>query len=73
MIIPVRCFTCNKVIANKWESYTQKKQESKDSNTIFNELGIKRFCCKRMIQSNYDTTDHQLPCCQSLQNPSTHQ
>ena len=21
MIIPVRCFTCGKVIANKWETY----------------------------------------------------
>lgn len=21
MIIPVRCFTCNKVIANKWKKY----------------------------------------------------
>ena len=21
MIIPIRCFTCNKVIANKWKTY----------------------------------------------------
>jgi DNA-directed RNA polymerase subunit N (RpoN/RPB10) len=27
MIIPIRCFSCNKVIANKWEIYQQKIQE----------------------------------------------
>jgi DNA-directed RNA polymerase I, II, and III subunit RPABC5 len=23
MIIPVRCFTCGKVVGNKWESYLE--------------------------------------------------
>jgi DNA-directed RNA polymerase subunit N len=27
MIIPIRCFTCNKVIANKWKIYEKKVQE----------------------------------------------
>ena len=27
MIIPVRCFTCGKVIGNKWETYQQKIRE----------------------------------------------
>lgn len=27
MIIPVRCFTCGKVLADKWRSYQQKCQE----------------------------------------------
>ena len=26
MIIPVRCFTCGKVIGNKWEKYLEYKQ-----------------------------------------------
>ena len=64
MIIPVRCFTCNKVIGNKWETYKQKLDEGKDPKIFFNEIGLKRFCCKRMLQSNYEITDHQLPKCQ---------
>jgi len=32
MIIPIRCFTCNKVLANKWEYYKQKIQ-SKEEET----------------------------------------
>jgi len=28
MIIPIRCFTCNRVIAHLWEEYLKKIQES---------------------------------------------
>lgn len=38
MIIPVRCFTCNKVIGDKYSTYLLKIQEAQksnpDSNTI---------------------------------------
>ena len=27
MIIPVRCFTCGKIIGDKWETYQQKIRE----------------------------------------------
>jgi DNA-directed RNA polymerase subunit N (RpoN/RPB10) len=27
MIIPVRCFTCGKVLANKWNAYEKRVQE----------------------------------------------
>ncbi len=27
MIIPIRCFTCNQMIANKWNIYQKKVQE----------------------------------------------
>ena len=27
MIIPVRCFTCNKVLADKWDYYKKKEEE----------------------------------------------
>lgn len=34
MIIPIRCFTCNKVLADKWEFYKRRCQElSKDPDT----------------------------------------
>jgi DNA-directed RNA polymerase subunit N (RpoN/RPB10) len=28
MIIPIRCFTCNKVIAHKWEEYLAQLQKA---------------------------------------------
>lgn len=27
MIIPIRCFTCNQIIADKWNKYQEKVQE----------------------------------------------
>jgi len=42
MIIPIRCFTCNKVIGDKWEPFvemiTEKKKVSTDQ--VNNELDI---------------------------------
>jgi DNA-directed RNA polymerase subunit N (RpoN/RPB10) len=32
MIIPVRCFTCGKVIANKWEEYERRVHEAQNNN-----------------------------------------
>lgn len=41
MIIPVRCFTCGKVIADKWYGYQrfleeEKKKQGKTDDTILN-------------------------------------
>lgn len=44
MIIPIRCFTCNKVLANKWEYYKQKiqakEEETKNSKITKESLKI---------------------------------
>ena len=49
MIIPVRCFTCGKVVANKYEKYIKMVDEKKDKQKIFEELKLKRYCCRRML------------------------
>ena len=33
MIIPVRCFTCNKVISDKWVPFIEKVNEKKETST----------------------------------------
>ena len=47
MIIPIRCFTCNKVIGDKWEPFvemiTEKKKVSTDQ--VNNELDIEYIKC----------------------------
>jgi len=40
MIIPVRCFTCGKVLANKWEYYQNKVSEMQ-AKTKTRQLDIK--------------------------------
>lgn len=38
MIIPVRCFTCGKVIGNKWEAYLGLLQAEYTEGLVFLEL-----------------------------------
>jgi DNA-directed RNA polymerase subunit N len=64
MIIPIRCFTCSNLIADKYKKFTDdlKKKEQKENiddqnrnlEEIFCNLKLKRYCCRRMLftQSN---------------------
>ena len=48
MIIPVRCFTCGKVIGNKWEKYQELIIEYEEKD-VLDMLGMNRYCCRRML------------------------
>ncbi|MBY9002686.1 MAG: DNA-directed RNA polymerase subunit N [Candidatus Lokiarchaeota archaeon] len=60
MIIPIRCFSCGKLIAHAYKPYLEALEKGESSTNAFNELGIKRFCCKRMIVSHADLIDDLL-------------
>lgn len=49
MLFPIRCFTCNKVIAGKWDLYQKLVDEGEDVHLVLKKLGIKRACCSRMF------------------------
>lgn len=84
MIIPVRCFTCSKVLADKWEYYVKRCKELEDEQKndtkepittkdgvelskqhfdktvrqrVFEELGLDRICCRRMLLGHVDLID----------------
>ena len=66
MIIPIRCFTCGTLIADKYITFKKNlKEKEKKTNEniddqnrnleeIFCNLKLKRYCCRRMLftQSN---------------------
>lgn len=54
MMIPVRCFTCGKVIAHLWEDYKRRTQEGEDAGKVLNELGVERYCCRQIFLSQVD-------------------
>eukprot|EP01033_Poteriospumella_lacustris_P014430 gene14430-10310_t len=54
MIIPVRCFTCGKVIGNKYEWYTNLLAHDVSAKEALDELGLKRYCCRRMVLTHVD-------------------
>ncbi|MEM0094629.1 MAG: DNA-directed RNA polymerase subunit N [Candidatus Micrarchaeaceae archaeon] len=58
MMIPVRCFSCGQVIADKWEEYDRRVNKGKENaEKVFDELGVKRYCCRRMLLSHVDLID----------------
>jgi len=51
-MIPVRCFTCGKVISSVYEEYVRRIQSGQHPKDALDELGITRYCCRRMLLSH---------------------
>ena len=60
MIIPVRCFTCGKVVGNKWDSYLELLKADYSEGDALDELGLKRYCCRRMVLTPVDLIEKLL-------------
>ncbi len=56
MIIPIRCFSCGSVIADKYEEF-KKQIGKKDPKKVLDSLDVRRYCCRRMILSQVDFID----------------
>lgn len=67
MIVPVRCMTCGKVLADKWEYYVEKCKENEKKNKdapkyfdkyptgeVLDELGLTKMCCRRTMLGHVD-------------------
>ncbi len=60
MLIPIRCFTCGMLIADKWEEYLQLKEQDVSPDEIFKKLDLDRYCCRRMLIAHVDLVDDVL-------------
>jgi DNA-directed RNA polymerase subunit N (RpoN/RPB10) len=50
-MIPVRCFTCGKVLGNLENKFDTMLQQGKEKKEIFEELRLTRYCCKMVMIS----------------------
>ncbi|MFQ6068570.1 MAG: DNA-directed RNA polymerase subunit N [Candidatus Bathyarchaeia archaeon] len=57
MIVPVRCFTCGKVIGDKWEDFARRVKEGEDAGKVLDDLDVARYCCRRMLLSHVEIID----------------
>jgi len=57
MIIPIRCFTCGKVVADKYEQFKREVRQGEDPAVVLDRLGLNRYCCRRMLLSHVDVID----------------
>jgi len=61
MIIPVRCFTCGKVIGGLYEEYLRRTQMGEKPEEVMDSLGLERYCCRRMFLTHVELADELAP------------
>ncbi len=54
MIIPIRCFSCGRLIAHEFDEYVKRVAKKENPEKVMNDLGIRRYCCRRTIFSHVD-------------------
>jgi DNA-directed RNA polymerase subunit N len=57
MIVPVRCFSCGKVVSQEYEEFVNRVEKGEDPKKVLDELGVERYCCRRIIFSHVDLMD----------------
>jgi len=61
MIIPVRCMTCGKVIGSSWEEFKKRCEKGEDPGDVMDDLGLERYCCRRILISHEDLIEDIIP------------
>lgn len=54
MIIPIRCWSCGKPIAQFWGEYKEKAEKGENMKKVLDNLGLERYCCRAMIMGHLD-------------------
>ncbi len=54
MIIPLRCFSCGRVIAHLWETYSKRVQMGEEPKRVLDELKVKSYCCRTIFMTHID-------------------
>ena len=66
MLVPVRCFTCGNLVADKYAEYSNRVQTGEDSAKVMDSLNVKRYCCRRMFVSSVETIYQVIPYYEAL-------
>ena len=66
MLVPIRCFTCGNLVADKFEEYQNKVKSGEEPTKILELLGIERYCCRRMLLTTVKTIQQVLPFYESI-------
>ena len=61
MLVPVRCFTCGNLVADKFDEYQNRVKSGEGPAKILDSLGIDRYCCRRMLLTTLETIQQVLP------------
>jgi DNA-directed RNA polymerase subunit N len=67
VLIPVRCFTCGNLIADKHEDYQNRVKAGEEPGKVLDSLGLKRYCCRRMMLTSVETMQQIIPFYEAIQ------
>ena len=56
----MRCFSCGKVIGDKWDAYLALLIEGRTEGEALTELQLHRYCCRRMVLTHVDLIERLL-------------
>ena len=61
MLIPVRCWSCGKVVAHVYNQFKNAVDTGEDPSKVLDDLGIERYCCRRMYVGHIELIDEISP------------
>jgi DNA-directed RNA polymerase subunit N len=67
MLIPVRCFTCGNLIADKYDDFQNKIKSGEEPDKVLDSLGFERYCCRRMLLTTVETIQQVIPFYEAIQ------
>ena len=67
MLIPVRCFTCGNMVADKYDDYQGKLKAGEDPEKVLDSVGVERYCCRRMLLTSVETIQQVIPFYEAIQ------
>jgi DNA-directed RNA polymerase subunit N (RpoN/RPB10) len=53
MLVPIRCFTCNNVLADKSKIVREHQQQGLSLKTLFEQFKLK-YCCRTILMTHVE-------------------
>jgi DNA-directed RNA polymerase subunit N len=57
MMVPIRCFSCGKQLAQAYEEFKKRVDKGEKPEKVLDDLGVTRYCCRRMLFAQVDLID----------------
>lgn len=54
---PVRCFSCGKLLADKYEQFEERVKKGEEPKRVLDDLGLTRYCCRAAVLTSIDKMD----------------
>jgi DNA-directed RNA polymerase subunit N len=57
LVRPIRCFTCGKLLGDKFAEFGERVGRGEDPKQVLDDLGLKRYCCRATMLTSIDAMD----------------